>query len=787
MNQVSKSEARPDFVFEISWEVCNMVGGIHTVLATKAGKMTSLYGDCYMVIGPKLWNQDQREHKGFTPEEFLPELVNLLGEKGIIIETGRWNVPGRPRCILVDFSESYKFKNQILESLWVNFKVDSITGGWDYVEPVLFGYTTGRVIRYWQDFMPERLNVVAHWHEWMVGSGLLYLKKKEPRLASVFTTHATVLGRAIRSAGGDLAEAMKTNGAEEQARALGVKAKHSLERVLAREADCFTTVSSLTADEAESFFQRRADLLLPNALGDSFPDPRFTESEAVARQRAYLLELAGWLTGETYHPDHCFLMMTSGRYEYLNKGVNLVADALPAVADRLAGKSGRILMFFLLPSAVNGPAASVWAAKQGERPPGPPLLCSHDLQHEEQDPLLNQLAQLGLENRPDQRIHVVFLPIYLDGEDALVDRHYYQLLAAFDLTLFPSLYEPWGYTPLESIGYGVPTVTSDLAGFGRWAASRGIADPMTCFVLERAETAYASAVDELAQHLVRFVRATPARRRKAGAAARDLARAATWDFFAKNYLEAHQLALHTRDKRFHGQTKRFPPNYPRRESGGANPGLSPGRERPGMRLKPFTVHARLPDPLQRLRDLAYNLWWSWHPEAEALFRDLQPELWLASGQNPVWFLETISQSDLEAAIQREAYLERLDAVFQKMDAYLADGLFGPANCEIAYFCMEFGLHRCLPIYSGGLGVLAGDHVKAASDAKLPLVAIGLAYRTGYFLQRFDLQGKQLAESPPLDFTALPASSITRRNASAGMPPRSSIPGPRSRWRPPARR
>jgi len=177
----------------------------------------------------------------------------------------------------------------------------------------------------------------------------------------------------------------------------------------------------------------------------------------------------------------------------------------------------------------------------------------------------------------------------------------------------------------------------------------------------------------------------------------------------------------------------------------------------------LSVHPHIPERLSRLRELAYNLWWSWNPPAQELFRRLDPDLWEAVDRNPVKLLLQVSQHRLDQAAADPKYLTAYDRILKQFDTYMDAphtwaSEFCPEinSCRIAYFSAEFGLHEALPIYSGGLGILSGDHCKAASDLGLPLVGVGFLYPQGYFCQRITLDGQQEAIYEKLDFSQVPA-------------------------------
>lgn len=746
---VQTSHPEADFLFEVSWEVANMVGGIHTVLASKAEVMRQYYGENYVVIGPRL-PKDGQGSESFIPGDTFPGLAPLLAARGLRVETGRWNVPGEPRCLLVDFSGEFKQKDEVLAWLWNNFGVDSISGGWDYVEPVLFAWCAGRVIEALarEQVLPFHHNVVAQWHEWLSAAGMLHLRRASPQIASVFTTHATVLGRAVWGSGKELSASLKEQSTEDCARALNVLAKHTLERAAVREADCFTTVSDWTASEAKLIFGREPEVLLPNGLGDEFPPPLYRDPDSVATARYSLLRLAQTMTSRPFDRDKTLLLLSAGRYEYLNKGVNIVLDALAQLRDRLAKAELRVICFLFFPGDVAGPNRELLAARSSESPVGQPQVCTHELHDARNDPICRHLERAGLQNKAGDRVNVAFAPIYLNGRDAVIKSSFYELLPAFDLTLFPSLYEPWGYTPLESIAYGVPTVTSDLAGFGRWANRS--AKSSAVHVLARENVPDPDSANALARYLTEFAGLTSGQRAELRQEARRCANLANWRVFAQSYRQAHRCALAARDKRMPmlAPSLSVPHGPPAAHFFGSVDTVP--------RLRTFTVKNSLPASLAPLRKLARNLWWTWHEEAGQLFAELDHEHWARSGHNPVVMLESLPQGLLQQAARDGALCARVNDVVRRLDEYMAKPAPAPT---VAYFCMEYGLHECLPLYSGGLGVLAGDHLKAASDMNAPLVAVGIAWRNGYFTQRLDHHGNQLEDSSDVDFGSLPLEPV----------------------------
>ncbi len=732
-----------------------MVGGIHTVLATKIANMQAEYGNRYITIGPDLARIDGARPV-FREEIWHAGLHEALADLAVGCRMGRWLVPGEPRCVLVNFAQLIGQRDAILARYWEWYQLDSITGGWDYHEPVLFSHAAGMVVERLASayYLPRRSSVVAHAHEWLAGAAVLYLRQTMPEIGTVFTTHATTLGRALAANRPDVDMYRKLDQIEPDttARQLGVMAKHSMESLTARHADQFTTVSEITALECEHFLGRKPDGVLTNGMADDFPPPPLGDPHAVHTARDRLFALATLATGTEYDRDQTDILVSSGRYEYGNKGIDVFLDALGALDYALRRQPGRrVLAFGLYLAGHTGPKRALLQAQASGEPTGAVHLCTHDLQDEAHDPLLAKLQAEGLANRPENPVHVIFVPANLDGNDPLIRETYYELLVGADLSVFPSFYEPWGYTPMESITLGVPTITSDLAGFGRWAAARGDWRATGIDVLPRDGRPFEVASQDLADRLQRYLDLTPEDCHALSSAARRASEDCRWRSFGAAYFAAHAQAAAVAEERARtmprGRLAAL--SHLKVVAAPAGPDLA-------AHLHAFTVQNALPAGLAGLRDLAANLAWSWHPGAAALFERLDPALWGALGQNPVLFLERVPGEHLDQAAEDPDYLDHLRAVETQLEPLHER----PGQPDIAYFCMEYGLVDCLRLYSGGLGVLAGDHLKTASDQGLALCAVGLAYRQGYFRQRIRQDGAQEALRETQGYQDLPLTLVT---------------------------
>jgi phosphorylase/glycogen(starch) synthase len=737
-------------LFEVSWEVCNKVGGIYTVIRSKLPEATRIFGEDYFLLGPDLkTNLDFEE----TDEECWNRIREGVAIKEIPCRFGRWKVPGEPKAILVGFGKKYD-KDQLLYRIWEDYGVDSIAGGWDYMEPVMFSYACSEVIETVHNLLvrPRGMRSVAQFHEWMTGAGLLGLKKRVPEIGTVFTTHATMLGRALAGSGMDIYTAMDHISPQREAGAHNITAKCSMETASAREADCFTTVSEITASEAKNFLGRTPDLITPNGLDMEHIPDLAADRSAARKSRERLLAAAARFLRRDF-PANTRIMLISGRYEYHNKGIDVFLEALGRLNTE-QGPDETVLAFLF----VLGGYTDLIPSLQSDtaRPdPGNPPITTHRLHNEASDPILRACDRLGLRNLPQNRVQVIFIPAYLNGHDGLIDMTYYEALAGCDLAVFPSYYEPWGYTPLESAAHAVPTITTDQAGFGIWT-QQAAGECGGIILLKHLGQPIEAITDNLHSIFRTFLAMREEEVQCMRADARAVACRANWKEFYRRYTEAYGRAVAAAVARAEKiAAKDLKAELKHTFAGTVS--VQP-------HFRTFTAVANLPGKISRLRELAYNLWWAWNPRARDLFSSLDPKVWDRMGNNPARMLETVSPGRLLEASENAGYLGLYGQIFQQFDDYMGDRTPSPRigppdglkwSSPVAYFSTEYGLHECLPIYSGGLGTLSGDHLKTASDLNIPLVGVGLLYRNGFFKQVIDRSGVQTEEYPENDFAGMP--------------------------------
>lgn len=541
-----------DMIFETSWEVCNKIGGIYTVLSTKALTLQNLYKDKTIFIGPDVWDE-KNPCPYFTevPSILMPWKKKTELPYGIEVRTGRWNIPGRPIVMLVKFNGVFQAKDYYYGEMWERYGVDSLHGYGDYDEGCCFALAAGIVIESICNFKRCRhKNVLAHFDEWTTGMGLLYVNWKLPFVGTIFTTHATSIGRSICGNGKPLYDYLPGYNGDQMAQELNMQSKHSLEKAAAHTADCFTTVSDVTAAECEQLLDIRPQVVTPNGFQSEFVPTKGKARKARETAREAMLRVGSKLSGKTL-PDDTFIICTSGRCEYRNKGIDIFLDVAKAMENATPAKN--LLLYVLVPAWSKEPRADLQTALSSTKATATPIadpVITHTLNNPNEDPIINRIHQLGF-GAGTGNVQVVYVPCYLNGNDGIFNLTYYDMLAGMDATVFPSYYEPWGYTPLESVAFGIPTVTTSLSGFGQWVLSKlhnGF-DRSGVEVVTRNDSNYGDVVNAISADLLKLAAATPEQWAADSKTARTTASKAEWDYFITYYIEAYRRALNAADSR----------------------------------------------------------------------------------------------------------------------------------------------------------------------------------------------------------------------------------------------
>ena len=544
----------PDYIFESSWEVCNKVGGIYTVLSTRANTLQQEMQDKVFFIGPDVWRDNECPY--FKEDsKLLAEWKIQATEDGLNVKVGRWTIPGNPIAILVDFQKYFEKKNEIYGWLWENYQVDSLHAYGDYDEASMFSYAAALVVESYYNFaLSSKDKVIYHANEWMTGLGLLYVNNKLPQVGTIFTTHATSIGRSIAGNMKPLYDYLFAYNGDQMAGELTMQSKHSIEKQTAFRCDCFTTVSEITARECVELLDKPVDVVLPNGFDNSFVPANastFTKKRKAARKR--LLEVANALLGEQLDDD-TLIVSTSGRYEFRNKGVDVYIESMNRLL-RDKDLKKKVLAFIEVPGWVGEPRQDLIerlaSGKKFDTPLEVPQV-THWLHEMSHDNVLGMMKFYDMHNRKDENVKVIFLPCYLDGRDGVLNMTYYDIVLGNDLCIYPSYYEPWGYTPLEAIAFKVPCITTDLAGFGQWVNSTvghegQLMDGVK--VIHRTDYNYSEVADAIKDTVAEFSAMTKKQVSDARSAADKLSKKALWSEFIKYYHEAYDIALRKAESR----------------------------------------------------------------------------------------------------------------------------------------------------------------------------------------------------------------------------------------------
>ncbi len=591
-------------LFEVAWEVCNQVGGIYQVLRSKAPLMVQRWADRYCLIGPWDAGKAQVEFEEVKPAAWVGRALQQLRDQGLVVRYGRWLVPGRPRVMLIEHAMPADRLNAVKYQLWADHGIetpaedpliDGVVSLADGVRRLLETLGEHRPANFDAPGAPQPL--LAHFHEWMGGLAIPMLRKKRLPVATVFTTHATLLGRYIASSRDDFYDQLPWLDQERESRRYNVVAQHKIERACAHGAHVFTTVSSVTAEECDYLLGRPVDVVTPNGLTIGLYNAGHEQQRlhGVYKEEIHKFTMGHFFPSYSFDLDKTLYVFTSGRYEPKNKGFDLCLEAMARLnAELKAAKSDKTVVCFVISKRITRSINPLAMEKRGVlneleevceritdgvgrrlftraasgdklklddlideywmlryrraqhalKQPCLPMIVTHILEDDQGDPVLNQIRQLGLLNYQDDPVKIVYHPDFITPTNRLWGVEYDQFVRGCHLGLFPSLYEPWGYTPLECAAMGVPAVTSDLAGFGRYV-NENYAEPEKSglMVLRRRGRSYTDAATDLSRYLIDFCKME----RRDRIALRNEVDKRSWDFdwskLGRAYHAAHDLAL----------------------------------------------------------------------------------------------------------------------------------------------------------------------------------------------------------------------------------------------------
>lgn len=585
-------QKRDEYLCEVSWEVCNKVGGIYTVITSKAHYIYPRIPN-YLLIGPYHNERPVHEFVEELPPVELKEVFVEMKNMGLPCRYGKWLIKSEPKVVLIDFSQLYSQKNDIKSKLWNLYKIDSLNVGFDFDEPVVFSIAAAKLLDSIQRKTGKK--VIGQFHEWMTGAALLWLKDVNKKIASIFTTHATVLGRAVVSQDSNFYNNIKNYDFNKEAFSHGVVGKHQIEKSSALMADVFTTVSEITALEAEYILGRKADVVLPNGIDlDSFS----TLEELSIRHSELKHSMKDFISSfffpyYAFDLDEVLILFIFGRYEYENKGIDIFIESLGKLNEKLKkeGSNKTIVTFFYIPADAYGINHQVLENKtnyndlrayiekekniiidkivynysSGQkmlkdnifeksfvehmqkkiyafRKEGNPPYITHDLRYYDGDAIINGFKRAKLLNSKEDKVKVIFYPAYLKSNDNLLGLDIYDAMLAGHLGVFPSAYEPWGYTPLESAALAVASIASDLSGFGRYIKKKDPKENPGVFVLERFGKNKEEMVKKLFEILSYYTSLDKEGRIQNKIESRKIASMTDWKELIENYFAAYEKA-----------------------------------------------------------------------------------------------------------------------------------------------------------------------------------------------------------------------------------------------------
>ncbi len=591
------SDSTKPLLFEIAWEVCNQVGGIYTVLSSKAASTVAQWGERYCLIGPYISRNLPTEFEALTPPDPLALVLERLRQRGVSVHFGRWLIPGNPRVLLFDYLAHFDRLDEARWRLWEDLRIpaapeDSVTN-----DAIVFGSLVAEFFRELLVVLPAGQRVVAHFHEWMAAIALASLRRAGAALATVFTTHATILGRYLSAGGGDFYGRLGGINVDYESGHRGIYHRYCIERAATHAAHVFTTVSKVTADEAEALLKRRADVVLPNGLRvEKFAAlHEFQNLHRRYKERLHEFVRGHFFGSYSFDLDETIYVFTSGRYEYRNKGIDLFIEALWRLNQRLQGHPGHrtVVAFIITPAETRRMSADVLRAHfmlqelratceditrnvgqrlfenaaRGQILPAAELLddedvvrlkrmifsrkesrlpsiVTHDMVHDDQDAILRHLRHRQLFNQREHSVKVVYHPEFITSTNPLFGIDYSDFVRGCHLGVFPSYYEPWGYTPAECTVLGIPSVCSDLSGFGAFIREhvpdhnhRGL------YVLNRRQFSDSDAIEQLSHILFDFCLLDRRERIALRNRTEQTSDLLDWSSLGRYYEQARELAL----------------------------------------------------------------------------------------------------------------------------------------------------------------------------------------------------------------------------------------------------
>ncbi|SCV74417.1 BQ2448_8056 [Microbotryum intermedium] len=604
---------------ECAWEVANKVGGIYTVIKTKAPVTCQEYGDRYLLIGPLSyksapmevdaidWEAPPREGETLSnTDKALRDTLASMRDRGVKFLYGRWLIEGGPKVLLFDTGSVWSRLDEWKADLWNLAGIPSPPNDTETNETILLGY----LVAWFLGEFPSQFSscersraIIAHFHEWQVGLAIPLCRKRHIDVTTIFTTHATLLGRYLCAGSVDFYNNLAYFDVDHEAGKRGIYHRYCIERSSAHCADVFTTVSHITAYESEHLLKRKPDGVLPNGLNVTKFSAmhEFQNLHALSKQKINDFVRGHFYGHYDFDLDNTLYFFTAGRYEYRNKGVDMFIESLARLNYRLQqmGTKMTVVAFIIMPSATHSytiealkgqavtkqlrdtvteiqnrigarlfertarytgepgtevpDAASllsdedrillkrrVFALRRNSLPP----VTTHNMADDAADPILNQIRRVQLFNRGTDRVKIIFHPEFLNANNPILGLDYEEFVRGCHLGVFPSYYEPWGYTPAECTVMGVPSITTNLSGFGCYMDELiENSDDYGIYIVDRRQKSVEDSVNQLTDQMVSFCTKTRRQRINQRNRTERLSDLLDWKKLGLEYAKARQLAL----------------------------------------------------------------------------------------------------------------------------------------------------------------------------------------------------------------------------------------------------
>ena len=597
---LKKRDIGKAYLIEIAWEVVNQVGGIYTVIRSKVPTVIKKWGENYCLLGPYMPHYTSEFEPIKDAKDPFSRVVNKMNAEGLKVHYGHWLVSGRPKVVLFDLGSIMHKLGEVKYFLWEHHGISSPHHDHLLNDVIAFGEMVKIFLSHMADDSGKSKKIIAHFHEWMSASGLPEIRRQGIGVKTIFTTHATLLGRYLAMNDPNYYEHLPFMDWQKEARHFNIESNVSIERAAVHGCHIFSTVSEVTASECRKLLGRSPDFILPNGINKERFEAlhEFQNMHVEFKNKIHGFTMAHFFSSYTFDLDKTLYFFTSGRYEYLNKGYDVTLEALARLNHRLQVEKSdtTVVMFFItrkpyhsinpdilqsralleeFRQTINAIQKQVGerllfdaAVRDDTRLPDlnrfvddywrlryrrtlqswksdtlPPVV-THNLVDDATDEILSFIRDSNLINKKNDRVKIVYHPDFINYTNPLFSMEYGQFVRGCHLGIFPSYYEPWGYTPLECLASGVPSITSDLAGFGDYVAQNvKDHDKRGIYVINRQEKSFDQAAGQLANRLFNYIRLNRRQRIELRNRSEGSSELFDWSSLNKYYEEAYLKAL----------------------------------------------------------------------------------------------------------------------------------------------------------------------------------------------------------------------------------------------------